>query len=301
MLGQGRLSKCEIIPPWCVVYFPHSKWKADRGAVTSLCVSPDGKLLLSAGQTIKMWDLDTKEVYRVSVHIWDGVTWYEEIVADRALSSDACLRLNVTPYCRNSQVTLQLWRPCASPLHDLLTATVSIFCPGRHTIDCLVFGECWRDRRPSFGHRRHSLAFSLFTDLHSPHTGKCERMERTRIQWCHLHWLTSHNTSTSSRLRVGRRWEWRNTVTEEFVTKGWVRKHLNISKNEIKIINRSCNGFIFFNAQNTRSQQPIPYCSEYHLNLPHKAAESISNLQYYEMEFENGVTNGGDSFSGATY
>ncbi|XP_019940682.2 WD repeat-containing protein 43 [Paralichthys olivaceus] len=41
-----------------------SKWKADRAAVTSLCVSHDGKLLLSAGQTIKMWDLDTKEVYR---------------------------------------------------------------------------------------------------------------------------------------------------------------------------------------------------------------------------------------------
>lgn len=34
--------------------------------MTSLCVSPDGKLLLSAGQVIKMWDLDTKEVYRVS-------------------------------------------------------------------------------------------------------------------------------------------------------------------------------------------------------------------------------------------
>uniref|UniRef100_A0A8D0CZA2 WD repeat domain 43 n=1 Tax=Sander lucioperca TaxID=283035 RepID=A0A8D0CZA2_SANLU len=44
-----------------------SKWKADRAAVTSLCVSPDGKLLLSAGQIIKMWDLDTKEVYRVSI------------------------------------------------------------------------------------------------------------------------------------------------------------------------------------------------------------------------------------------
>lgn len=43
-----------------------SKWKADRAAVTSLCVSPDGKLLLSAGHIIKMWDLDTKEVYRVS-------------------------------------------------------------------------------------------------------------------------------------------------------------------------------------------------------------------------------------------
>ncbi|KAM9842007.1 WD repeat-containing protein 43 [Aulostomus maculatus] len=41
-----------------------SKWKADRAAVTSLCVSPDGKLLLSAGRVIKMWDLDTKEVYR---------------------------------------------------------------------------------------------------------------------------------------------------------------------------------------------------------------------------------------------
>nr|XP_057947027.1 WD repeat-containing protein 43 [Doryrhamphus excisus] len=41
-----------------------SKWKADRAAVTSLCVSPDGKLLLSAGQIIKMWDLGTKEVYR---------------------------------------------------------------------------------------------------------------------------------------------------------------------------------------------------------------------------------------------
>ncbi|KAK5857073.1 hypothetical protein PBY51_010340 [Eleginops maclovinus] len=41
-----------------------SKWKADRAAVTSLSVSPDGKLLLSAGQVIKMWDLDTKEIYR---------------------------------------------------------------------------------------------------------------------------------------------------------------------------------------------------------------------------------------------
>lgn len=35
--------------------------------MTSVCVSPDGKLLLSAGKIIKMWDLDTKEVYRVRV------------------------------------------------------------------------------------------------------------------------------------------------------------------------------------------------------------------------------------------
>ncbi|XP_023649180.1 WD repeat-containing protein 43 [Paramormyrops kingsleyae] len=40
------------------------KWKADRGPVSCVCVSPDGNLLLSAGQTIKMWDLETKEVYR---------------------------------------------------------------------------------------------------------------------------------------------------------------------------------------------------------------------------------------------
>ncbi|KAK7905234.1 hypothetical protein WMY93_017841 [Mugilogobius chulae] len=41
-----------------------SVWKGDRAAITSLCVSPDGKLLLSAGYVIKMWDLDTKEIYR---------------------------------------------------------------------------------------------------------------------------------------------------------------------------------------------------------------------------------------------
>uniref|UniRef100_A0A673L547 WD repeat-containing protein 43-like n=1 Tax=Sinocyclocheilus rhinocerous TaxID=307959 RepID=A0A673L547_9TELE len=40
------------------------KWKADRSAVSSLCISSDGKLLLSAGMTIKMWNLETKEVYR---------------------------------------------------------------------------------------------------------------------------------------------------------------------------------------------------------------------------------------------
>ena len=54
------------------VFNVFSKWKADRAAVTSLCASPDGKLLLSAGQTIKMWDLETKEVYRVSM----AALWY---------------------------------------------------------------------------------------------------------------------------------------------------------------------------------------------------------------------------------
>ncbi|KAL4648963.1 WD repeat-containing protein 43-like [Arapaima gigas] len=40
------------------------KWKADCRPVTSLCVSPDGQWILSAGQTIKMWNLESKEVYR---------------------------------------------------------------------------------------------------------------------------------------------------------------------------------------------------------------------------------------------
>ncbi len=50
-----------------MTYSVFSKWKADRSAVSSLCISPDGKLLLSAGMTIKMWNLETKEVYRVSL------------------------------------------------------------------------------------------------------------------------------------------------------------------------------------------------------------------------------------------
>ncbi|KAM4786490.1 WD repeat-containing protein 43 isoform 2-T2 [Cyanocitta cristata] len=40
------------------------KWKGDTSSVTCLCISPDGKMLLSAGRTIKLWDLETKEVYR---------------------------------------------------------------------------------------------------------------------------------------------------------------------------------------------------------------------------------------------
>lgn len=56
----------------CLLLCWNSKWKADRAAVTSLCVSPDGKLLLSAGHVIKMWDLDTKELYRVRDCLYVG-------------------------------------------------------------------------------------------------------------------------------------------------------------------------------------------------------------------------------------
>uniref|UniRef100_A0A452V2M3 WD repeat-containing protein 43 n=1 Tax=Ursus maritimus TaxID=29073 RepID=A0A452V2M3_URSMA len=40
------------------------KWKGDNSSVSSLCISPDGKMLLSAGRTIKLWVLETKEIYR---------------------------------------------------------------------------------------------------------------------------------------------------------------------------------------------------------------------------------------------
>uniref|UniRef100_G1PGH0 WD repeat-containing protein 43 n=1 Tax=Myotis lucifugus TaxID=59463 RepID=G1PGH0_MYOLU len=40
------------------------KWKGDNSSVSSLCISPDGKMLLSAGRTIKLWVLETKELYR---------------------------------------------------------------------------------------------------------------------------------------------------------------------------------------------------------------------------------------------
>lgn len=40
------------------------KWKGDNGGVSCLCISPDGKMLLSAGRTIKLWDLETKNLTR---------------------------------------------------------------------------------------------------------------------------------------------------------------------------------------------------------------------------------------------
>uniref|UniRef100_A0A8C5KB70 WD repeat-containing protein 43 n=1 Tax=Jaculus jaculus TaxID=51337 RepID=A0A8C5KB70_JACJA len=40
------------------------KWKGDNSSVSALCISPDGKMLLSAGRTIKLWVLETKDIYR---------------------------------------------------------------------------------------------------------------------------------------------------------------------------------------------------------------------------------------------
>ncbi|XP_069743810.1 WD repeat-containing protein 43 isoform X2 [Narcine bancroftii] len=40
------------------------KWKAEKGSISYLCLSPDGQMLLSAGRGITLWNLETKEVYR---------------------------------------------------------------------------------------------------------------------------------------------------------------------------------------------------------------------------------------------
>lgn len=148
-----------------------------------------------------MWDLNTKEVYRVSLHIWDEMP-YVQVGASVWLGvchSD----------CRNSRATPQLWRPCALLPHGLLTATASIFCPGRHTIDCSAFGEYPGGRHDVRSHlvlgHACSLVWCSRTSFFFPSIGKCERMERTRTQWCHLLWLMSRDTSTSSHRRAGRR------------------------------------------------------------------------------------------------
>uniref|UniRef100_A0A8C4R9F0 WD repeat domain 43 n=1 Tax=Eptatretus burgeri TaxID=7764 RepID=A0A8C4R9F0_EPTBU len=39
-----------------------SKWKGDKSCVTALCISPDGHSLLSAGRSIKLWDIASKSL-----------------------------------------------------------------------------------------------------------------------------------------------------------------------------------------------------------------------------------------------
>lgn len=39
-----------------------SKWKADKVSVKRICLGPSGTTLLSAGQSIKLWNLETKEL-----------------------------------------------------------------------------------------------------------------------------------------------------------------------------------------------------------------------------------------------
>ncbi|KAM9315642.1 WD repeat-containing protein 43 [Gastrophryne carolinensis] len=61
---NGCLYSCsddKHIVEWSTqTYKVKCKWKGDNSSVSSLCISPDGKMLLSAGRTIKLWDLETK-------------------------------------------------------------------------------------------------------------------------------------------------------------------------------------------------------------------------------------------------
>ncbi|XP_070571108.1 WD repeat-containing protein 43-like isoform X2 [Ptychodera flava] len=40
------------------------KWKADKRSINSICLCPDGRHILSAGRTIKLWDLEKKEMLK---------------------------------------------------------------------------------------------------------------------------------------------------------------------------------------------------------------------------------------------
>ncbi|XP_073484897.1 WD repeat-containing protein 43 [Aquarana catesbeiana] len=88
------------------------KWKGDNGGVSCLCISPDGKMLLSAGRTIKLWDLETKNLTRVRTDKKEknavlSFTLSESPVAvDLApsLSKDEPMKLAVV--CRDGQMHL---------------------------------------------------------------------------------------------------------------------------------------------------------------------------------------------------
>ena len=43
-----------------------SKWKADKHGVRCMRLGPKGSTLLSAGRSIKLWDLETKEALKVT-------------------------------------------------------------------------------------------------------------------------------------------------------------------------------------------------------------------------------------------
>ena len=46
---------------------PSSKWKADRHSVEAVCCYDNGGLLLTAGRTIKLWNLEDYTMIKVGV------------------------------------------------------------------------------------------------------------------------------------------------------------------------------------------------------------------------------------------
>lgn len=61
---ENKLGKDSSLCDFFVFVFD-SKWKADKHRVRSIHLGPMGKTLLSAGRSIKLWDLETKEVLKV--------------------------------------------------------------------------------------------------------------------------------------------------------------------------------------------------------------------------------------------
>ena len=47
-----------------------SKWKADKHGVRCMRLGPKGSTLLSAGRSIKLWDLETKETLKVTKELY---------------------------------------------------------------------------------------------------------------------------------------------------------------------------------------------------------------------------------------
>lgn len=60
---ENKLGKDSSLSEFVFVF--DSKWKADKHRVRSIHLGPMGKTLLSAGRSIKLWDLETKEVLKV--------------------------------------------------------------------------------------------------------------------------------------------------------------------------------------------------------------------------------------------
>ena len=58
----------DLFMNFCFVFC--SKWKADKHGVRCIELGPKGDTLLSAGRSIKLWDLETKENLRVRNIEW---------------------------------------------------------------------------------------------------------------------------------------------------------------------------------------------------------------------------------------
>uniref|UniRef100_A0A8C7FLH0 WD repeat domain 43 n=1 Tax=Oncorhynchus kisutch TaxID=8019 RepID=A0A8C7FLH0_ONCKI len=128
-----------------------AKWKADRAPVTSLCVSPDGKLLLSAGHTIKMWDLETKEVYRKFTGHSTAVTTLR-FATTRPPDSDGLYFLSGAAHDRLLSVWLVMNATALLPIDPQYTGVVllAVVCKDGqlHLFEHFLNGPCKKPLSP---------------------------------------------------------------------------------------------------------------------------------------------------------